>query len=53
MSAARCISTTAASGGVKRMHELYAVNDHVGFMLGERVGIKLMVLDAIKGLKVA
>ena len=39
--------------GVKRMHELYAVNDHVGFMLGERVGIKLMVPDAIKGLKVA
>ena len=39
--------------GVKRMHELYAVNDHVGFMLGERVGINLMVPDAIKGLRVA
>ena len=39
--------------GFKRMHELYAVNDHVGFMLGERVGIKLMVPDAIKGLKIA
>ena len=39
--------------GIKRMHELYAVNDHVGFMLGERVGIKLMVPDAIKGLRVA
>ena len=39
--------------GFKRLKELYAANDHAGFMLGERVGIKLMVPGAIKGMKVA
>ena len=39
--------------GFKRLQELYAVNDHIGFMLGERVGIRLVVPDAVKGLKVS
>lgn len=39
--------------GFKRLRELYAANDHVGFMLGERVGIQLMAADAVKELKVA
>ena len=39
--------------GFTRLQELYAVNDHIGFMLGERVGIRLTVPDALKGLNVA
>ena len=39
--------------GIKRLNELYAANDHIGFLLSERVGIKLGVPDAVKGLQVA
>ena len=37
----------------RRIAELYALNDHVGYLIGERVDIKLTVPDAVKGLKVA
>ena len=37
----------------KRLTELYSASAHIGFMLTERVGIKLMVPEAIKSLKVA
>ncbi len=33
--------------------ELYALNDHVGYLIGERVDVKLAVPDAVKGLKVS
>ena len=39
--------------GIRRIAELYALNDHVGYLIGERVDIKLTVPDAVKGLKVA
>ena len=38
---------------IKRLDQLFIANDHIGFLLSERVGIKLAVLDAVKGLKVA
>ena len=38
---------------IKRLNQLFIANDHVGFLMAERVGIKLMVQDAIKSLKVA
>lgn len=38
---------------IKRLDQLFIANDHVGFLMAERVGIKLMVQDAIKSLKVA
>ena len=38
---------------IKRLNELYAASDHVGFMLSQRSGIKLTVPEAVKGLKVA
>ena len=38
---------------IKRLDQLFIANDHVGFLLSERVGIKLAVPDAVKGLKVA
>ena len=38
--------------GIKRLTELYAANDHIGFLLAERVGIKQVVPDAVKGLQV-
>ncbi len=38
---------------IKRLDQLFIVNDHIGFLLSERVGIKLAVPDAVKGLKVA
>lgn len=38
---------------MKRLKELFALNDHIGFVIGERVDIRLIVRDAIKGLKVA
>lgn len=39
--------------GIKRLDQLFIVNDHVGFLMAERVGIKLTVPDAVKGLQVA
>ena len=39
--------------GIRRILELYALNDHVGFLIGERVDVKLAVPDAVKGLKVS
>ena len=38
---------------IKRLDQLFIANDHVGFQMMERVGIKLTVPDAIKSLKVA
>lgn len=38
---------------MKRLKELFALNDHIGFVIGERVDIRLIAKDAIKGLKVA
>lgn len=38
---------------MKRLKELFALNDHIGFVIGERVDIRLIVRDAIKGLKVS
>ena len=38
---------------IKRLDQLFIVNDHIGFLLSERVGNKLAVPDAVKGLKVA
>ena len=38
---------------IKRLDQLFIANDHIGFLLSERVGIKLGVPDAVKGLKVA
>ena len=38
---------------IKRLDQLFIVNDLVGFQMAERVGIKLTVPDAIKGLQVA
>ena len=38
---------------MKRLSELYSMSTHIGFLLSERVGIKLMEPDAIKSLKVA
>ena len=38
---------------IKRLDQLFIANDHIGFLLNERVGIKLAVPDAVKGLKVA
>ena len=37
----------------KRLDQLFIANDHIGFQMMERVGIKLTVPDAIKSLKVA
>ena len=37
---------------MKRLSELYSMSTHIGFLLSERVGIKLMEPDAIKSLKV-
>jgi len=38
---------------IKRLDQLFIVNDHIGFLLSERVGIKLAAADAVKGLRVA
>ena len=38
---------------IKRLDQLFIANDHVGFLMAERVGIKLTVPDAVKGLRVA
>ena len=38
---------------IRRLKELFSANDHVGFLIDEHVGIKLIVPDAIRGLKVA
>lgn len=38
---------------IKRLDQLFIANDHIGFLMSERVGIKLAVPDAVKGLKVA
>ena len=38
---------------IKRLDQLFIANDHIGFLMAERVGIKLMVPDAVKGLQVA
>ncbi len=38
---------------IKRLDQLFITNDHIGFLLSERVGIKLAVLDAVKSLQVA
>lgn len=38
---------------IKRLDQLFIINDHVGFQMAERVGIKLTVPDAVKGLQVA
>ena len=38
---------------IRRLDQLFIANDHIGFLLSERVGIKLAVPDAVKGLQVA
>ena len=38
---------------IKRLDQLFITNDHIGFLMAERVGIKLTVPDAVKGLQVA
>lgn len=38
---------------IKRLNQLFIANDHIGFQMMERVGIKLTVPDAVKSLKVA
>ena len=38
---------------IKRLDQLFIANDHIGFLMAERVGIKLTVSDAVKSLKVA
>ena len=38
---------------IKRLDQLFIANDHIGFLIAERVGIKLTVPDAVKGLQVA
>ena len=38
---------------IKRLVQLFIANDHIGFLMAERVGIKLTVPDAVKGLQVA
>ena len=38
---------------IKRLDQLFIANDHGGFLMAERVGIKLTVPDAVKGLQVA
>jgi len=38
--------------GIRRLIELYALNNHVGYLIGERVDIQLSVPDAVKGLMV-
>ena len=38
---------------IKRLDQLFIINDHVGFLMAERVGIKLTVPDAVRGLQVA
>ena len=38
---------------IKRLNQLFIANDHVGFLMAERVGIKLTVPEAVKGLQVA
>lgn len=38
---------------IKRLDQLFIANDHIGFLLSERVGIKLAVPDTVKGLQVA
>ena len=38
---------------IKRLDQLFIANDHVGFLMAERVGIKLTVPDAVKGLQFA
>lgn len=38
---------------IKRLDQLFIANDHVGFLMAERVGIKLTVPEAVKGLQVA
>ena len=38
---------------IKRLNQLFIANEHVGFLMAERVGIKLTVPDAVKGLQVA
>ena len=38
---------------IKRLDQLFIINDHIGFLMAERVGIKLTVPDAVKGLQVA
>ena len=37
---------------IKRLDQLFIANDHIGFLMAERVGIKLTVPDAVKGLQV-
>ena len=38
---------------IKRLDQLFIANNHIGFLLSERVGIKLAVPDAVKCLQVA
>ena len=38
---------------IKRLDQLFIANDHIGFLMAERVGIKLTVPDAVKGRQVA
>lgn len=38
---------------IKRLDQLFIANDHIGFQMMERVGIKMTVPDAVKGLQVA
>ena len=38
---------------IKRLDQLFIANDHIGFLMAERIGIKLTVPDAVKGIQVA
>ena len=38
---------------IKRLDQLFIANDHIGFLLSERVGIELAAAGAVKGLQVA
>ena len=38
---------------IKRLDQLFIANDHIGFLLSERVGVELAAAGAVKGLQVA
>ena len=44
---------TNGDRSIKRLDQLFIANDHIGFQMMERVGIKMTVPDAVKGLQVA
>ena len=48
-----CIISLLVGALYNIVDQLFIANDHVGFLMAERVGIKLTVPDAVKGLRVA